>query len=93
MKYPAMIILITSIFSIVGCGPKVGSDDWCKEMKEKPGKEWTLEETGDYPKHCLLNQKPVGSDKWCDEMQDKPKKEWTLEETGDYTKHCLLNQK
>lgn len=37
------------------CGSKVGSDEWCKAMKEKPKGEWTANEAGDYTKYCVFN--------------------------------------
>lgn len=40
--------------SLTACSPKVGSDAWCKAMKEKPKKDWTASEAGDFAKHCLF---------------------------------------
>jgi len=36
------------------CTPEVGSPEWCKAMKEKPKKEWTIGESKDYLKHCIM---------------------------------------
>ena len=38
----------------VGCGPEVGSEAWCEDMKEKPKGDWTANEAADFAKHCLL---------------------------------------
>lgn len=46
------------VASLAGCGPKRGSDAWCKKMDEMPKGKWTLEDAGDYTKYCVLNQKP-----------------------------------
>jgi hypothetical protein len=36
------------------CSPEVGSEDWCKELKEKPKGDWTANEAGDFAKHCIM---------------------------------------
>ena len=45
---------------LVACGPKVGSDAWCKSMEEKPRGDWTMNETGDFAKYCILRMRPEG---------------------------------
>jgi len=49
-----LIILITACWLLVACSPEVGSDKWCKNLKEKPKGEWTANEAKDYAKHCIL---------------------------------------
>lgn len=39
---------------ITACSPKVGSDEWCKAMKEKPKGDWTANELSDFTKHCIF---------------------------------------
>jgi len=48
----ALICLIG--FSLQGCAPKIGSEEWCKDMKKKPKGDWTMTETKDFAKHCIL---------------------------------------
>ena len=48
------LILIFAMVILGGCTPEVGSDDWCKQMKEKEKKNWTFEETKNYTKHCIF---------------------------------------
>jgi len=49
------ILSISAIFfSITSCSTEIGSKPWCEDMKEKPKGEWTLDETGNYTKHCLF---------------------------------------
>lgn len=43
------------VAALAGCAPEVGSDAWCADMKKKPRGEWTMNETGDYAKHCVFN--------------------------------------
>ncbi|PIS18979.1 MAG: DUF3012 domain-containing protein [Zetaproteobacteria bacterium CG12_big_fil_rev_8_21_14_0_65_55_1124] len=37
-----------------GCSPEIGSEGWCKQMKEKSKGDWTATETKDYAKHCIF---------------------------------------
>ena len=36
------------------CSPEVGSEEWCKAMKEKPKGDLTANEVADFAKHCVL---------------------------------------
>lgn len=57
MRAKSVILPITiAAFAVaaVACSPEVGSEEWCKDLKEKPKGEWTANETGDFAKHCLL---------------------------------------
>lgn len=36
------------------CTPKIGSDEWCANMKEKTKADWTANEAADFAKHCIL---------------------------------------
>ena len=58
MKPHTLAGILASGLILAGCSPEVGSHEWCAKMKEKPKGEWTFEETGDYTKYCLFNQKP-----------------------------------
>lgn len=49
-----LLLLAAIAFHLTGCTAEVGSDAWCADLKEKPKGEWTMQETGDYAKHCLL---------------------------------------
>ena len=44
-------LLLASLLS--ACAPEVGSEAWCKQMKEKPSGDWTANEAKDYAKHCV----------------------------------------
>lgn len=48
--------LVVAVFAIVAvaCSPEVGSEEWCKSLKEKPKGEWTSNEAGDFAKHCVF---------------------------------------
>ena len=52
MKRILGIIALASF--IVGCAPAVGSDEWCKDMEEKPKGDWSTNEATDYAKHCVF---------------------------------------
>ncbi len=51
-------ILLIAALSLAACEPDVGSPEWCEDMKEKDQGKWTLDETGDYTKYCVLGIKP-----------------------------------
>lgn len=48
----AMVLALTAGLS--ACAPEVGSDAWCKQMKDKPSGDWTANEAADYAKHCVF---------------------------------------
>jgi len=39
---------------VAGCSPEVGSERWCRTMEDKPKGDWTLSETRDYARYCML---------------------------------------
>lgn len=39
---------------LMGCAPKIGSEEWCNDMKEKSKGDWTATETKDFTKHCIF---------------------------------------
>ena len=43
-----------AIIFLSACAPEVGSEQWCKEMKEKQPGDWTANQAVDYAKHCVL---------------------------------------
>ena len=48
------ILLAVCLAGLNACSPEVGSDAWCKDLKEKPKGEWTANELGDFAKHCVI---------------------------------------
>lgn len=48
------MVLITICWLLSGCAPKVGSEQWCKNLVEKPKGEWTANDAKDYAKHCIF---------------------------------------
>lgn len=51
------VALATSAL-LTACAPKVGSEAWCTDIKEKPPGELTLNETAQFAKYCVLRLKP-----------------------------------
>ena len=84
-------ILVLALFalSLTACGDRVGSDEWCAKLKEKPKSEWTMEEAGDYTKYCVMGMDPA---KWCEKMEEKDKGEWTANEASDYAANCVMGR-
>ena len=85
MKFRIALIILFAM-SMTACGDRVGSDGWCAKMKEKPKGEWTMDETGDFTKYCVLGMDP---EKWCEKMEEKDKGDWTASEAADYAKNCV----
>jgi hypothetical protein len=50
----ALVLLVGCALS--GCSPKVGSEAWCKAMKDKPKGDWTANETADFARHCIFRK-------------------------------------
>ncbi|WP_033070048.1 DUF3012 domain-containing protein [Thalassospira australica] len=46
------VLFLTAAVS--ACSPEVGSEEWCRDLKEKPKGDWTANEAADFAKHCLL---------------------------------------
>ena len=51
---PAMLVVAGALVALSGCGPEVGSDGWCSDLKEKPKGDWTASEAADFAKHCVF---------------------------------------
>ena len=85
MKFKLIAIVLVA-FALTACSDRVGSDAWCEKQNEKPKSDWTMEETGDYTKYCVLGMDP---EKWCKDMEEKDKGDWTANEAADYAKNCV----
>ena len=49
------ILVALAAFVLVGaCSPKVGSKEWCDDMKDKPKGDWSVNEAKDFAKHCVF---------------------------------------
>ena len=49
-----LLTVMLLVLAASGCAPEVGSERWCKAMKEKPKGDWTASEAADFTKHCLF---------------------------------------
>ena len=48
-------LLLAVAAAVTGsCQPKVGSEAWCKAMRDKPRGDWTVNEATDFAKSCIL---------------------------------------
>ena len=54
IKLGCVLIALSVVALSISCTPKIGSDEWCEDMKEKPKKDWTASEAVDYTKHCVF---------------------------------------
>lgn len=48
------LLVLSSVFILSACAPKVGSPEWCKSIEEKPKGDLTMNEAKDYAKHCVF---------------------------------------
>ncbi len=55
MKKLGLLGVCSVALLLGGCAPEVGSKAWCDKMDEKPKGEWTMDDTGDYMKHCIFS--------------------------------------
>lgn len=53
-KLIALLSVLALTVGLTACAPEVGSEAWCEQMKEKPKGDWTVNEAGDYAKHCVF---------------------------------------
>lgn len=49
-----IIALFLATFLLTACSPKIGSEDWCADLKEKDKGSWTATEAKDFTKHCIF---------------------------------------
>jgi len=88
-----LFFLISLVGLLTACdfAPEVGSGPWCDAMDKKSKSEWSLDDTANYAKFCVLGVGvAVGSEEWCKKMDDKPKGDWSANEATDYAKHCVF---
>jgi hypothetical protein len=83
MKFKLALLVLIAI-SLTACD-RVGSEKWCENLNQKAKSDWTIQETGDYTKYCVLGMDPA---KWCKKMAKKDKGDWTANEAADYAKNC-----
>jgi hypothetical protein len=55
MKRVCFALSLTLLAGVLfACQPAVGSDAWCKAMRDKPKGDWTANEAGDFAKSCII---------------------------------------
>jgi predicted small secreted protein len=86
-----LIVLGAGLLSACNSAPELGSDAWCEMMDAKSKNDWTLDDTGNYAKFCVLGVgTAVGSKQWCEQMAAKPKGDWSANAAADYAEHCIF---
>ena len=53
-KYFRLAAPVALLVLLGACSPEVGSDEWCRDMKQKAKGDWTTNEAADFAKHCIL---------------------------------------
>ena len=54
MNITRSLLVLAFVFGLIGCAPEVGSEAWCKALKEKPKGDWTANEAGEFAKSCVF---------------------------------------
>lgn len=49
-----IISVLSVMFLLAACSPKIGSEEWCADLKQKPKGDWTATEAKDFTKHCIF---------------------------------------
>jgi hypothetical protein len=57
LKIVNLIVVLSLLALSMGCKPDVGSKEWCEDMRKKPKGDWTANETVDFAKHCIFENK------------------------------------
>jgi hypothetical protein len=53
-KIPLIALASALLLALSACTAKVGSEQWCADMKKKPKGDWSMNEAADFTKHCIL---------------------------------------
>lgn len=53
-KFTSILVIALFTLSTSACSPKIGSEEWCADMKEKDKGDWTASEAADFSKHCIF---------------------------------------
>lgn len=48
-----IVVFVLGLAVLSGCA-KVGGERWCDQLEDKPKGNWTMNEAGDYAKHCII---------------------------------------
>ena len=49
----SFLFLVLAVF-LAACSPEVGSDAWCKKMKETDKAEWSGSDAAAFAKNCVF---------------------------------------
>ncbi len=54
MKKVSVFVCLIALGLLSACAPEVGSEKWCAKMKETSKGDWTMNDTRDFTKYCVL---------------------------------------
>lgn len=55
VRKPVLLAMLCALTLLAACAPKVGSERWCANMRDKPRGDWTANEALDYARHCIVD--------------------------------------
>jgi hypothetical protein len=50
----ALSLVVLTATGLSACSPKVGSKEWCEDMKKKDKGLWTANDATEFAKSCIL---------------------------------------
>ena len=54
---PAALALLGAVaLALAACAPAVGSERWCKAMRDKPSGDWSTNDALAFAKSCVLQK-------------------------------------
>lgn len=53
-KLLSLGIIVVFAFAVTACAPKVGTPEWCADMKDKPKGDWSTNDAFEFTKNCLI---------------------------------------
>ena len=82
------VISYVAIIMLLSACTRIGSDAWCEQKKEQPKGQWTVVETTQFTKYCVLG---FSSKKRCRKLEKKPKSDWSANEGLEYVQNCVFD--
>lgn len=50
----AALLIPALLLALSACSPPVGSEAWCRKMKETPKGDWSTNDATAFAKHCIF---------------------------------------
>lgn len=54
IKKTVVLFYLLGLSLLIGCSAEVGSEKWCAHLEAQPKGDWTVNEAGDFARHCIF---------------------------------------